>query len=427
METCAVCVENYNRSTRFPVPCGQCDFLACRQCYETYLLQHPTPRCMGCARLFSRDDLVSKFSKKFIAGSLKTHRERCLFDMEKAMLPATQPIVERILEDERVHTRIREYTAQIHRLRGEIRRLEDRLSVRSTNPQGEERRAFVRKCPNSECRGFLSTQWKCNLCERRTCKECNECIVALEEHKCDPANVETVKLLAKDSKACPKCGELIFKIDGCDQMYCVQCHTAFSWRTGRIEVGNVHNPHYFEWLRKNNQTANHDTLVRCGRELDNYFLVRVLRPRNCQTAMYVARGVLHIREVELPRYRTDHFADNQDLRVQFLRQTISEEYFQRTLQKREKAREKKQEYHRLFAMVVQCITEILYRYADEVPVMTETVVEKPNAETYFEPYYAECLNLLVYVNECLERISKVFGSQRYYITPEMELAHFRSF
>lgn len=380
---------------------------------------------MGCTRVFSRDDLAAKFSKKFLTGPLKVHRERCLFDMEKAMLPATQPIVERIMEDERIHAQIRQHTTQIYGLRREIHRLEARLSAR-TATSVEERRAFVRKCPNSECRGFLSTQWKCNLCERRTCKECNECISALEEHKCDPSNVETVKLLAKDSKACPKCGEMIFKIDGCDQMYCVQCHTAFSWRTGRIEVGNVHNPHYFEWLRKNNQTANHDTLVRCGRELDNYFLVRVLRPRNSHTAMHVARGVLHIREVELPRYRTDHFADNQDLRVQFLRHTIDEEHFQRTLQKREKAREKKQEYFRLFAMLVQCTTEILYRYADEIPVIAGTVGDKPHAEVYFEPYYAECLNLLVYVNECLERISKVFGSQRYVLTPQMELCHYLS-
>jgi hypothetical protein len=33
-------------------------------------------------------------------------------------------------------------------------------------------------------------------------------------------------------------------------MWCTQCRKAFNWRTGRIEADG-HNPHYFEWLRRN--------------------------------------------------------------------------------------------------------------------------------------------------------------------------------
>ena len=43
---------------------------------------------------------------------------------------------------------------------------------------------------------------------------------------------------------------MISKIDGCNQMWCTQCHVAFDWKTGAIQ-NSVHNPHYFEWLRKN--------------------------------------------------------------------------------------------------------------------------------------------------------------------------------
>ena len=46
--------------------------------------------------------------------------------------------------------------------------------------------------------------------------------------------------------------------------------------------------------------------------------------------------LLEINEDELPRYRTDNVNDNQDLRVQFLMDKITEDDFKSTLQKREK-------------------------------------------------------------------------------------------
>jgi dolichol-phosphate mannosyltransferase len=70
------------------------------------------------------------------------------------------------------------------------------------------------------------------------------------EHTCDPGVKETVALIIKESKPCPKCGERISKIDGCDQMWCIDCHTAFSWATGQLVNGVVHNPHYYEFLRQ---------------------------------------------------------------------------------------------------------------------------------------------------------------------------------
>lgn len=113
---------------------------------------------------------------------------------------------------------------------------------------------FTMKCPAGTCEGFVGLDWVCGLCSEKVCQHCREVKTAREEdkHECDPEKRENVKALVKEAKPCPKCASQISKVDGCDQMWCTQCHTAFSWRTGAIE-DHVHNPHYYEWMRRNGQ------------------------------------------------------------------------------------------------------------------------------------------------------------------------------
>ncbi len=88
-----------------------------------------------------------------------------------------------------------------------------------TAATSEEKKTFVRKCPVTDCRGFLSSRWKCDLCKNYVCPDCNE-IKNGDDHVCDPNAVETINLLKKDTKPCVKCGTMIFKISGCSQMWC---------------------------------------------------------------------------------------------------------------------------------------------------------------------------------------------------------------
>ncbi len=83
--------------------------------------------------------------------------------------------------------------------------------------QERQKRKFVQKCQKEGCRGFLSSQWKCGICEEWTCKDCLEVIGPDKnvEHVCKKENLETAKMIKKETRPCPKCATPIFKISGC--------------------------------------------------------------------------------------------------------------------------------------------------------------------------------------------------------------------
>jgi hypothetical protein len=89
------------------------------------------------------------------------------------------------------------------------------ISRRGIEPT--QKKEFIRHCPNGDCRGFLSTQHKCGVCEIWACAECREVKGDSQNspHECKKEILETVKTLEKDTKSCPTCSALIFKINGC--------------------------------------------------------------------------------------------------------------------------------------------------------------------------------------------------------------------
>jgi hypothetical protein len=124
------------------------------------------------------------------------------------------------------------------------------------------------KCPVGDCRGFANEKWDCGVCGVKICPECHE--ESVDGHGCDPNVLENIKLIAADTKPCPTCQTPIHKVSGCDQMWCVKCRTAFSWETGRIERGLIHNPHYYQWSAANpNGDVRNVGDVACGGVLGN--------------------------------------------------------------------------------------------------------------------------------------------------------------
>lgn len=413
---CGICAEKYNRSNRLQIQCGFCDYIACRSCCEIWIVSETIPRCMNtpCLKEWNRKFIANKFTKKFMSTTYKNHREKMLFDEQRSLLPATQPIVERQLEDERIINEINNLHTEIRRLRSLVGNT--RTSVATA------RCAFVRACPDAECRGFLSTQWKCGICEKRTCNKCHEIIVANNEtaHTCDPGNVATAELLNKDTKSCPTCGVGIHKIEGCDQMFCTMCHTAFSWRTGRIET-HIHNPHYYELMRRmggNMMLRNQDDII-CGREIN------ILFTRQLLNAMYakqmpiiqtnyisdICRIIVHNQHELSPRYRVDHVLNHQDLRIAYLRKYIDEIEFKTRLQRTDKKTNVKLETFDIINVVHNTVTDILYRYHDMILNMeTKYYQISDEKNTELNTLMGEIPRIIEYANECLNDVASTYGT-----------------
>ena len=622
--SCNICCDSYNKSSRSKVSCPYCDFEVCRTCCETYILSETMPKCMEpkCAKEWSRKFLRENFTNVFLTSKYKEHLENTLFDQEKALMPATQPIVEEKIRKRNIKKQMMEIEALMEDLRRQHRALENSLLYPGTGSSSsanakEEKQHFVRQCPAANCRGFLSSQWKCGICELWTCPDCHELKGATRdcEHKCDPNNVETAKMLAKDSKPCPKCQSLIFKISGCfaentpillwdgsykmsqditigdilvgddgekrvvedlvsgedelyeinqtpicvsnkhknleqnkntsyivnskhtlvlktklnnirdiddiqlitiddylkltsdekkelygfkiyrikndidiyeeyilteieirhvqkgtyygwkvngnnnrfllddftvvkncDQMWCTQCHTAFSWKTGKLEK-HIHNPHYYEWQRKNGGgvAPRNPEDIECGRELTHYTCEHIQTgarrhnslcklttevytnwrgEKSCRTIHKydeqiailcdIVRHTIHVVRAELPNFQTDYVTRNQDLRVKYLENLISDEDFKMLIQRNDKKNRKNTEVAQVIQLANTAFTDIIYRVIDH---LQKSEPDKAD----ITPFMNEIAEIIKYCNNIFRDVAFTYNTVQYGFNETVQL------
>ena len=260
--TCDICCEKYNKSLNAKVTCI-CGFNACKTCVRTYLLSTTKdPHCMQCKNQWSAKFLVDNLNRSYIDGDYKKHRKVLLVDREISKTPELMNLVERtkLIEDKSDELIIlNKKFIEMRKLYYEISKLQFAKKCEiSKIKRGDvtiERKKFIMPCPGDNCKGYLSTQYKCEVCKLYTCPDCYEIIGYTKEdqHTCVEANLQSAALIKKETKGCPQCGVRIFKISGCDQMWCTECKVAFNWNTGKlIYGGQVHNPHYYQYMRDQN-------------------------------------------------------------------------------------------------------------------------------------------------------------------------------
>ena len=271
MAMCNICCGKYNKSVCSKVICpfSDCGFEACKTCIRTYLLGTTNdPHCMQCKKMWSVKFVVESLNRSFVDNDYRKHRKTLLVDREISRTPELMNLVERSknLDDRNVELTelLKEYK--------EVKKVFDRLSGAVSNKRMEiyrikrgldnggdgggdgDRKKFIMPCPGDGCKGYLSTQYKCEVCKLFTCPDCFEIIGYTKDkenqHTCLEDNMKSAELIKKETKGCPQCGVRIFKINGCNQMWCTECRVAFNWTTGKIDTtGNVHNPHFYQYMK----------------------------------------------------------------------------------------------------------------------------------------------------------------------------------
>lgn len=218
-QDCFICGDTAGNKRNPFIECEYCAYKACRNCCERYIVEQTNPICMDndCKKIWTRKFMNKSFTGVFLKTKWRESREKVFLDRERSLLPATQAVVEEIRENEKIKDEadellilIRDMERRYNHLMIEYRNGGGNVAMRTTN-----NRNFIRACPDESCRGFLSTQWKCGLCERFTCSECYVIKEIDIEHECKEEDKETAKLIKNDTKPCPKCATGIYKVEGC--------------------------------------------------------------------------------------------------------------------------------------------------------------------------------------------------------------------
>ena len=277
-----------------------------------------------------------------------------------------------------------------------------------------ERREFVMKCCADDCRGFLSTAYKCGTCESWTCPDC---LVVLGkdktvEHKCAQDAVESAKMIRAETMPCPKCGTRIFKIDGCDQMWCVMegCNTAFSWTSGRVITGAVHNPHYYEWLRRQGTAEREAGDVPCGGvpgfwNVLSSFRVARITPAESSDLERIHRMVVEM-EGRLPDYpaRMPQLV-NKDINVAYLLKDIEEDEWKRQLEFTEAKFNRKREIGYILNMLVTAASDLMNQLVNRCNAAVNSELRVEAKIWIMDVFMPQLAELRTYTNQTLKDLA----------------------
>jgi hypothetical protein len=393
-------------------------------------------------------DFIYQNSTKTFIAEYNNYRFEMKFGIEQSRLPETQEEANRIKFDQRIQRELRRndnqrqiaryqkklLTDDLYYARRDINEKSDiqervsaiknandeltRLYAENSSLIGQmfqyrhkkpTKQEFIKACPANNCRGFLSQAYKCGTCDQYFCASCNELKTTRNEddHVCNEDMKATLDLIKKDSKPCPKCAIMIFRVSGCTQMWCVQCHTAFNWTTGVIQTGHIHNPEYFRYLRERGQHIPrdpNDIADGCnGRIPLMTELRRTLHDFPSKSWVGWYDYLNHVRWFLLPNdVRQFRNPDYSDYRIAYLNNDITMEYWKKILKMKMKKDEMMMERYLILDMYCNVFSDLFINLQMEM-----------NLETFG----ANAIQIFTYTNEQMTKLNKKYNSKdtRFYL------------
>lgn len=433
-KTCSVCFEDFGKYRR-AVQCPGCPAekpsSVCKECTKEYLLETPQDaHCMGCKHSWGYKFMHDTFDQTFLLKTYRKNRQEKALEREKGLLPQSLPLVEekkrrdkikknRVKLREKEKALKEEYSKKLTALRKKYLGEDEEEEKK---PKGTQ---YLFPCPvmeddEKQCRGFIEKEsWCCGLCEAEVCKKCH--CQKDEKHKCKKENVETAKMVMEDTKPCPNCKARIFKIHGCDQMYCTQCNTPFSWNTGEIVKGVIHNPHYYEMLKKTGIAAPRRNAgdVPCGgiQGMETY----IPHIRDCTDKVREQFNNIHRRSAEIEHHITierrkqEGIRECEDIRVKWLTGEFKDEKaWQKSIFIRERSINKKKEE---LAILDTFVTAAAERFRDFLEVCEE--IDRKNTKQgdrkvkAVAKFVKEMEKIRVFCNEAFETNYKAMNYKKW--------------
>jgi hypothetical protein len=267
------------------VICPFCNVEICETCFQySTTLEIKTPSCIFCKKELSLEFILANNEHEWCKTKFIPFFENLMYEKEKMLLPESIESYKKMIKIRELKANLKKYKSkhiltrkrEIGLLKGcDVTDIENQIQNRiviendlnkltgtEVERKSTEKKIYISNCINENCRGFITNKYECELCKTSICDECLQ--INIENHKCNRNDTATAREIKKSSKPCPKCYVPIFKISGCNQMFCTNCKVVFDWTTLQIDNGSVHNEYYFDWISSTNNSNIDIEEIACG-------------------------------------------------------------------------------------------------------------------------------------------------------------------
>ncbi len=422
MDECPICCNTFNKACYKTITCRYCGEKQCGTCMKSTLtINMKDLGCISCGKSWSRVDAIKAgIDQTWLYSSYKLYRENILLQRAQHDLDAadTEIYLEKSRQDyikeltQQQQTNAEQRVALMIQLKQQITRpLKTQLNVLKVEADNLKNALYILnspgwrsfeplvqlkvqktvgkvnlKCPKNTCTGRLNDEYTCIICDANVCDKCWE--VKETTHECDTAKVASVDEIKASSKNCPNCSVCIYRSEGCNTMFCVNCKMGFNWDTlailGSINIGN---PHYQEWANRN--FAN----ISCLDIPNPSDLTKVTPIQHQQKITDICTFLHFVKAKELSKYIQRH--TNIALAIQYRKGSISKRTWAEELHKADKLNERNDAMNLLLDMFINCGAALLVQLKTGVIDSTACLEQLMSLRDYVN---AE----LIFIKSCFE-------------------------